>query len=206
MPKKHAILIVKDVNGHLFNRQLAKQLKKGGEASPPEWIDCVKSGYSRELPPNNPDWYYVRMASIGRKIYLRCPQGVGGLARSYGNKNTRRGVRPGRKARGARKICRHALQEYEKMGFMKKAERGRRLTKKGRKFFDDFSRRLRRSRMVNEYYTRKREINNPTIKRKDRHDGGGGGVTSVTTYSRPMYGQGTPPSDDDDVEEVEDYN
>ena len=37
---------------------------------------------------------------------MRCPSGVGAVARRYGGRNSRRGVRPAKTAQGARKIIR----------------------------------------------------------------------------------------------------
>ena len=45
-------------------------------------------------------------ASLLRRVYTRCPSGVGALARRYGSKNKRRGVRPNHTAQGGRKIIR----------------------------------------------------------------------------------------------------
>ena len=60
-----AIVPVKDVNQQVFVRRLGHYLKKQGKLDLPEWVDCVKTGYFKELPPNNPDWLYYRMG-----IYL----------------------------------------------------------------------------------------------------------------------------------------
>jgi ribosomal protein S19E (S16A) len=32
----------------------------------PEWVDIVKTARFKELPPSDPDWYYIR---AGRKYY-----------------------------------------------------------------------------------------------------------------------------------------
>uniref|UniRef100_A0A0M3HXW4 Ribosomal protein S19 n=1 Tax=Ascaris lumbricoides TaxID=6252 RepID=A0A0M3HXW4_ASCLU len=39
----------------------------------PEWSDVTKMGISKELAPLNSDWYYVRTASIARRLYVRSP-------------------------------------------------------------------------------------------------------------------------------------
>ncbi|CAK5070973.1 unnamed protein product [Meloidogyne enterolobii] len=51
--------------------------KKGGKIKVPEWADLVKLGTNKELAPINPDWYYVRVASIARRLYIRSRAGVG---------------------------------------------------------------------------------------------------------------------------------
>jgi len=155
MPKRHAILPVNDVDQQLFVRKLGIYLKKIGKVAVPEWVDCVKTGYHKELPPNNPDWLFTRIAAVVRRLYMRNPSGVGGLARRFGGRNCRRGVRPEHTARGSRKIIRYSLQQLEKLGWIRKAQRGRKLTRKGKLFMDDFSGRVRRSRMTTEYYKKK---------------------------------------------------
>jgi len=149
----------------VFVRRLASWLKKSGKVASPEWLQYVKTGFFKELPPQNPDWFYTRMAAVARRVYMRCPTGVGALARRFGGKNKRRGVRPNHTGTGSRKIIRHSLQELEKLGFMKKkAHKGRKLTRNGRSFMDEFSGRVRRSAMVTEYY--KRKLKAEKVKRK----------------------------------------
>jgi small subunit ribosomal protein S19e len=157
MPKRHAIVPLKDVNQQVFVRRFGHYLKKSGKIDVPTWADCVKTGYAKELPPNTPDWLYIRMASIIRRVYMRCPSGVGGLARRYGSKNRRRGVRPAHTAQGSRKLIRYSLQQFEKLGWVRKAERGRKLTRRGKQFLDQFSGRVRRSPMVQDYWKRRQK-------------------------------------------------
>mmetsp|Transcript_17508 Transcript_17508/g.27435 ORF Transcript_17508/g.27435 Transcript_17508/m.27435 type:complete len:216 (-) Transcript_17508:172-819(-) len=157
MPKRHAILPVKDVNQQVFVRRLGHYLKKSKKVELPEWVDFVKTGYSKELPPNTQDWLYIRMASIIRRVYMRCPSGVGALARRYGSRNRRRGVRPAKTAQGSRKLIRYSLQQFEKLGWIRKAERGRKLTRAGKLFMDEFSGRVKRSPMVTAYWRRRQK-------------------------------------------------
>ena len=49
---------------------LTKKLKSEKEVVPPEWSSFVRTGISRENPPENKDWWYTRCASILRKIYI----------------------------------------------------------------------------------------------------------------------------------------
>jgi len=121
----------------------------------PEWVDVVKTGCFKELPPNHMDWLYQRMAAVIRRVYMREPSGVGALARRFGGKNKRRGVRPNKTGKGSRKIIRHCLQTFEKLHWMEKAERGRKMTRQGKVFMDEFSLRIRRSPMVTAYWKRR---------------------------------------------------
>lgn len=67
---------VKDVDQHEIVHSVATFLKKSGKIKLPEWVDLVKLGKNKELAPINPDWYYVRVASIARRLYIRAPAGL----------------------------------------------------------------------------------------------------------------------------------
>src|SRR6266566_4889117 len=57
----------------LINR-LAKHLKENvSEISPPPWSEYAKTGAHKERPPQDPDWWYARCASLLRKIYVHGP-------------------------------------------------------------------------------------------------------------------------------------
>ncbi|KAJ4960803.1 hypothetical protein NE237_020713 [Protea cynaroides] len=68
---------VKDVSPHEFVKAYSAHLKRSGKMELPHWTDIVKTATFKELAPYDPDWYYVRAASMARKIYLR--QGIGQL-------------------------------------------------------------------------------------------------------------------------------
>ena len=104
----------------------------------PEWAKFVKTGMSRERQPEEPDWFYMRSASILRKIYNDGPVGVEKLRSYYGGLH-RRGHKPARFAKGGGKIIRTILQQLEVAGYVVKAEknRGRIVTSKGQKFVDN---------------------------------------------------------------------
>ena len=46
--------------------------------------DIIKLAYFKEMAPNDPDWFYVRAASMARHLYMRAPCGVGGFTKIYG--------------------------------------------------------------------------------------------------------------------------
>ena len=52
----------------------------------PEWVDIVKTNVAKELAPYDEDWYYTRLASMARHIYVRQPIGVGTVTKIYGGK------------------------------------------------------------------------------------------------------------------------
>jgi len=121
-----------------FNAALAEALKKVPEFKKPEWVDFVKSGYGRERPMKDDDFWNKRGASILRQLYLKGVVGVGKLRTRYGNKK-KRGTRASKFAKASGKIIRSILQQAEKAGLVEKVtkmQHGRRLTQKGRDFLD----------------------------------------------------------------------
>jgi len=137
---------VKDVDQHEMVVQIAGFLKKSGKVKVPEWSDLVKLGITRELAPIDPDWYFVRTASIARRLYIRSPTGVGALRRVYGGKH-RHGVTPNHFSKGAGSAIRKALQTLEALKWVEKHSdgRGRVLSKQGRKDLDRIASQLRQS-------------------------------------------------------------
>jgi len=129
-------ITVKDVGAPAFITAYASHLKREGKLELPKWVDAVKTGSSRELAPYNPDWFYVRTASVARKIYLRQNIGVGALKKVYGG-SKRRGVKPChfKKASGA--VIRAAFSQLEKLGVVEKDTHGsRRISQAGQRDLD----------------------------------------------------------------------
>ena len=52
----------------------------------PEWADIVKTSVAKELAPYDEDWYFTRVASVARHIYVRSPVGVKTITKIYGGK------------------------------------------------------------------------------------------------------------------------
>jgi len=77
---------VKDVPAQEFVQAYAQHLKRSGKIRVPKWADLVKTATFKELSPYDPDWYYIRAASIARKVYLRGGLGVGKLRQLYGGR------------------------------------------------------------------------------------------------------------------------
>lgn len=67
---------LKDVDQHAIVNEIATFLKKSNKVKVPEWSDLVKLGKFKELAPIDPDWYFVRAASIARRLYIRSPAGI----------------------------------------------------------------------------------------------------------------------------------
>ena len=108
--------------------------------TPPAWTNYVKLGVTKQnAPEQGKDWWYVRVASILRKIYLQGPIGVIHLRKAYGGRKNR-GSKPERTASGSGAIIRNAIHQLEKAGYVSIIKgKGRILTAKGRSFLDNTS-------------------------------------------------------------------
>merc|ERR1712071_233925 len=64
-------ICVKDVDQQEFVKAFSAFLKNSGKVKVPEWADIVKTATHKELAPYDPDWFYVRCASLARHLYMR---------------------------------------------------------------------------------------------------------------------------------------
>jgi len=128
---------VKDVPAKDFIRALAAHFKSSGKIELPPWASVVKTAKHKQLAPYDPDWYYVRAASIARKIYLRPGTGVGALRIVYGGRYRRGAVRE-HFSEAAGKIIRHILQALAQLDIVAVQEdkKGRYITKSGQHELD----------------------------------------------------------------------
>lgn len=129
-----------DVPADLLIIKIAEYLKREVDTiNPPPWADFVKTGIHSKITPTNPDWWYVRCASILRKIYINGPIGVSRLRKAYGGKSEK-SMKPGHFKRGGGAIVRKALQQLEKAGLVTiLGKRGRVVTEKGLSLVDKLS-------------------------------------------------------------------
>lgn len=129
-----------DVPPSILIERLAKYLKDNVDAiKPPEWAPYVKTGAHAERAPQNPDWWYIRCASLLRKVYVKGPIGVEHLRSEYGGRKDR-GTRPEHTRKGGGAIIRKALQQLENAGLVETIRgRGRIITSEGRKLLDSLS-------------------------------------------------------------------
>merc|ERR1712227_722181 len=127
---------VKDVDQQVFTKALAAFLKKSGKVKLPEWVDIVKTNVAKELAPFDEDWYYTRLASIARHIYIRSPVGVSTVCKIYGVRRNN-GSAPSHWSAGSGTIARKALQTLEQLKMVEKDPNGgRRLSSQGRRDMD----------------------------------------------------------------------
>ncbi len=125
-----------DVPAEMLINNVAQKLKKDEKTTPPEWATFVKTGEYKELSPDNADWWYVRCASILRRVYIDGPVGVSRLRSFYGGRH-RNGNKPIHFSKGSGSIAREALQQLEKAGYVKNQKTGRIISAAGQSYLDD---------------------------------------------------------------------
>jgi len=134
-----------DVPASIFIEKLAQYLKENkDEIAPPAWTSLVKTGSHVKRPPQDPDWWFTRCASILRKIYMKGPIGVERLRSEYGGRIDR-GVVPEHARKGSGAILRKALQQLEAAGLVEPLRnRGRVVTKEGKRILDHLATEIKR--------------------------------------------------------------
>jgi small subunit ribosomal protein S19e len=133
-----------DVPASIFIERLAKHLKEEVDTiTPPEWTTFVKTGVHTQRPPVDPDWWFVRCASILRKIYTKGPIGIELLRQEYGGRLDR-GAKPEHASKGSGAIARNAVQQLQKAGLVtSQKNKGRVVTSEGRRLLDRISTELK---------------------------------------------------------------
>lgn len=114
---------------------LKEELKKIKELEPPVWVKFVKSGVDRERPPEQEDFWYIRTASVLRRLYISGPVGVERMRTFYGGKK-RFGHAPAHFRKSSGNVLRKVLQGLEKSGLVEKDKKGRKLSEKGKRFLE----------------------------------------------------------------------
>ncbi|MEM2999738.1 MAG: 30S ribosomal protein S19e [Candidatus Bathyarchaeia archaeon] len=134
-----------DVPASQFIEKLAKYLKENvDEVQPPAWASLAKTGAHVEKQPQNPNWWYIRSASILRKIYVHGPVGLEKLRSAYGGRKDF-GVKPEHVVKAGGSNIRKILQQLEAAGLVQTTRpRGRILTPKGRKLLKEIAEDLHR--------------------------------------------------------------
>ncbi|KAJ9464663.1 40S ribosomal protein S19-1 [Diplonema papillatum] len=127
---------LKDADAAKFVKAYAMHLKAQGHLQVPTWADLAKTGTQCELAPQDPDWFFTRVASVARQVYIRSGSGIGGLRKRYGGSYQKNCIRPHfQKAAGG--PIRKALQALETLKVLeKKVDGGRQITAKGAQDMD----------------------------------------------------------------------
>ena len=137
------MVTVYDVRPNQLIEAVAEELKEEEEVEQPEWSQFVKTSSAKERPPQQDDWWYMRSASLLRKLYTKGPMGVNRLRREYSDRRDR-GHKPDHSRPAGGKIIRKALQQLEDAGFIEKEEgEGRKITDEGRSFLDNIAKKVK---------------------------------------------------------------
>jgi small subunit ribosomal protein S19e len=129
---------VYDVPPDHIIRRAAEELKKRKEIVPPAWAAFAKTGVHKEMPPEDPDWWFTRAAAVLRRVYVDGPLGVERMRSFYGG-NKNRGSRPNAFRKGSGSVLRKALQQLEAAGLIIHDKTGRRVSPAGMAFLDNLS-------------------------------------------------------------------
>jgi small subunit ribosomal protein S19e len=121
-----------EVPANDFIERLAKHLKENvSEISPPGWAEFAKTGAHKERPPQDPDWWYTRCASLLRKLYVHGPVGVARLRVAYGGNHVH-GNSPKHQIPAGGSAIREPFQQLQKADLVAiDGMKGRKLTKQG---------------------------------------------------------------------------
>jgi len=172
---------VKSVSADVFIKAYAEHLQKAGAIEIPAWHEDVKTAPRKQMPPQDKDWIYTRIASVARQLYIH-PKGVGvgQLARFYGGRE-RSTTHKKHFSRSSRGICRHALQQLVALGYATDVQVDdktlRQLTPKGVSDLDQIAKEC---------------------------EGATGLITDVAEYNEEIVEQDEFAEDDDGDEDIED--
>ena len=125
---------VYDVDAGTLIKKTAERLK-GDNIEKPAFVGLVKSGAHAQRPPENPEFWFIRCASLLRQAYVNGKVGVNRMRRHYGGRKSR-GAKPEKHNPAGGSTVRKAFHALEKAGYMEKEKTGRVLTPKGRALLD----------------------------------------------------------------------
>ncbi|MGC8669872.1 MAG: 30S ribosomal protein S19e [Candidatus Micrarchaeia archaeon] len=132
---------VYDVEAEEIIKSAAEKLKP--LINKPAYVGIVKSGAGRERPPQSPDFWYVRTASILRQVYLNGPIGVSRLRTRYG-KRQEHVVHKKHHIKAGGSTIRDAMKELERIKFIKNTKKGRVIAPAGKSFMDKIAKEIKK--------------------------------------------------------------
>ena len=135
---------VYDIEAGDLIRVAAERLK--GSVEKPSYVGFVKSSQGRERPPEDPDFWYKRCASILRQVYVNGPVGISTLRTRYGSRQDHV-VHRHHHLRAGSSIIRDAFAELEKLKYVKNTGRGRVITPEGKAFLDRISSEIKQGKV-----------------------------------------------------------
>jgi len=127
---------VYDVPAGPLIEHLAEYLRSSVEqVKPPQWAPYAKTGAHKERPPEDPDWWYKRAASLLRRLYIAGPLGISRLRKLYGGRK-RFPMRKAHSVRAGGSSLRKILQQFERAKLVTHSKKGRILTDQGKSLLD----------------------------------------------------------------------
>jgi small subunit ribosomal protein S19e len=130
---------VYDVPADLLINHIASEFNDNNDKiDAPDWANFVKTSVHKERKPDIVDWWYIRCASLLRRVYVDGPVGISSLRTFYGGKKDR-GVTPETFRKGSGAIIRGALHQLEDAGYVQKIDAGRIITPEGKSLLDKTS-------------------------------------------------------------------
>lgn len=132
-----------DVPNSKLIKLASEELKKIDTIKPTPWAKFVKTGGNREVQPEDTEWWYIRSASVLRKVHIKGPIGVNRLRKIYGGKKNR-GLKPEAFRRGSGTILKNILKQLEGANLVKKTKGGRITTPKGISFLDNLAYKIKK--------------------------------------------------------------
>ena len=131
------MVTVYDVEQGRLVAKVAEKLKADKNCKIPEWVYHVKSGSGRVRVPEDPEWWYMRLASVLRQVYRHPMVGVLKLRTYYGGR-VNRGHAPEKRRDAGGKIIRTCLQQLVALDLLKSGEKkGRVVSPKGQALLDN---------------------------------------------------------------------
>jgi small subunit ribosomal protein S19e len=141
-----------DIPAELLIPALAERIAATDGIDTPDWAGFVKTAVSRERPPSQENWWFLRTAALLRKVAREGPIGVTHLSQAYGGIKDN-GAMPNTPGVAGRHIIRTSLQQLESAGLVEKVPTktveteegevqlyaGRRITSAGQKMLNEIA-------------------------------------------------------------------
>ena len=127
-------------------KKLAERLKTFPEVNVPREVKLGfwKTSCAKEFAPENEDFWFIRAASLLRRLAIKKSIGVSRLRKDYGSRQ-RNGLKPAHFRKASGKVIRRILQQLEKAGLVAiEKSVGRKLTSTGHSLVDKVSHEITR--------------------------------------------------------------
>lgn len=95
---------------------IKETLKSKNDIKLPENYDLIKTSHGKQYSPEDPNWFYVRMASIVRTVMCKGSVSLKTLARKHSCRKNG-GVRPSRYAKASDFVNASAVEQLIKIGW-----------------------------------------------------------------------------------------